>query len=348
MVYDGRDPAEEGLVVDVVDSEAVVRVVRQAQACPAAGDEHAAALGAGRLDGCPGDVGGCVQGHAAEADVHRCGAGVQERLQVGGQGAFVGQDPRAGLHDVEVRQVLPRAQDRVHRQPRPVGEDVLADVFHRCKADRRAVGVEGLEVKGVDLLSVQVPQGLVVGHVGRSRRAGPRRRQVVRGGHLERVEARVHVADAQLLGHRADTGRHQTARHQHVTALGRLADRLEVRGDQLGRERRRVRRRRSRPQCAHVPPEGHQLRADTGQQFGELLVRRGTHAHLRAELPQLRRQSRQRRDVAARSVRHQQHTHVVSLVSVGAGIGRRRYGRVRVFRFLPASRLSGRVRVGRC
>lgn len=173
VVDDGGDPGEQGLVVDVADGEAVVRVVHQAQVRPAAGDEHAAALRAGRLDGGPGDVVGRAHRHAAEADVYRWGAGVQERLQVGGQRAFVGQDPRAGLHDVEVRQLLPRSEDRVHRQPRPFGEDVVADVVHRRESQRRAVGVEGLEVQGVDLLGVEVPQGLVVGHGGRSRRAGP-------------------------------------------------------------------------------------------------------------------------------------------------------------------------------
>jgi hypothetical protein len=46
-------------------------------------------------------------------------------------GAFVRQNPGAGLHDVEVRRLLPRAQGRVRRQPRLAGEDVVADVVHR-------------------------------------------------------------------------------------------------------------------------------------------------------------------------------------------------------------------------
>jgi hypothetical protein len=35
-------------------------------------------------------------------------AGLHERLQLGREWAFVRQDPRAGLHDVEIRQLLPR------------------------------------------------------------------------------------------------------------------------------------------------------------------------------------------------------------------------------------------------
>lgn len=46
-------------------------------------------------------------------------------------GAFVRQNPRADLHDVEVRRLLPRAQGRIRRQPRVAGEDVGADLVHR-------------------------------------------------------------------------------------------------------------------------------------------------------------------------------------------------------------------------
>lgn len=81
------------------------------------------------LDGHPGDV--LLGAHAAEAHVHRWCAGARERLQLGREWAFVRQDPRTGLHDVEVRRLPPRAQDRVRRQSRVVGEDVVADVVHR-------------------------------------------------------------------------------------------------------------------------------------------------------------------------------------------------------------------------
>jgi len=59
-------------------------------------------------------------------------------------GAFVRQDPRAGLDDVEVRRLLQRVQDRVRRQPRLVADDVVADVVHRWQANRRPVRVERL------------------------------------------------------------------------------------------------------------------------------------------------------------------------------------------------------------
>ncbi len=133
VVHDGGHPAEQCLLVDLADGEAVVPVVDQGQVRPAAGDECAAALRADRLDGHPGDVLRGAHRHAAEAHVHRWCAGVQERHQLGREQAFVGQDPPAGLHDVEVRRLLPRAQGRVRRQPRLVGEDVVADVVHRWR-----------------------------------------------------------------------------------------------------------------------------------------------------------------------------------------------------------------------
>ena len=112
VVHDGGHPAEQCLLVDLADGEAVVPVVDQGQVRPAAGDECAAALRADRLDGHPGDVRRGAHGHAAEAHVHRWCAGVQERHQLGREQANVGQDPPAGLHDVEIRQLLPRPQSR--------------------------------------------------------------------------------------------------------------------------------------------------------------------------------------------------------------------------------------------
>ena len=56
VVHDGGHPAEQRLLVDLADGEAVVPVVDQGEAGPAAGDEYAAALRADRLDGHPGDV----------------------------------------------------------------------------------------------------------------------------------------------------------------------------------------------------------------------------------------------------------------------------------------------------
>lgn len=103
VVHDCGHPAEQCLLVDLADGEAVVLVVDQAQVGPASGDEYAAALRADRLDGHLGDVRRRVHGHAAEAHVHRRFAGVQECHQPLRERAFVRQDPRAGLYDVEVR-----------------------------------------------------------------------------------------------------------------------------------------------------------------------------------------------------------------------------------------------------
>src|SRR5690242_16872494 len=77
VVYDGGDPTEQGLLVDLADGEAVIAVVDRHEIGPAAGDECAAALRANRVEGNPGDVVG--RAHAAEAHVHRRRAGVEER-----------------------------------------------------------------------------------------------------------------------------------------------------------------------------------------------------------------------------------------------------------------------------
>ncbi len=162
----------------LADDEAVVPVVDQGQVGPAAGDEYAAALRTDRLDGHPGDV---LRGaHAAEAHVHRWCAGVQERLQLGREWAFVGQDPRAGLRDVEIRRLLPRGQGWVRRQPRLISEDVGADVVHRWQADRGPLGVERRAEQRVIALDVQVIQHPVVGHLRRERPTRQRVRRVVR------------------------------------------------------------------------------------------------------------------------------------------------------------------------
>ena len=68
--------------------------------------------------------------------------------------ALVGQDPGPGLHDVEIRQVLPWGEDRIRRQPDLVREDVIADVVDRGQPDRRAAAVERLGVQRVDALRV--------------------------------------------------------------------------------------------------------------------------------------------------------------------------------------------------
>ena len=190
--------------------------------------------------------------HAAEAHVHRRCARVQERHQIGRKRAVVGQDPRAGLHDVEVRRTRPRAQDRVRRQPRPVGEDVVADVVHRRQADRRPVRVERVTVQRIHALGVHVPQHPVVGLARRERPARPRQRRLVRRRDAAGEEADEHVVDAQLLRNRSHACGHQTGRHHRVTALGRRGDRVELHGDQIRRRPGRVGRRQRLRAVQHL------------------------------------------------------------------------------------------------
>jgi hypothetical protein len=109
--------------------------------------------------------------------------------------------------------------------------------------------------------------------------------------------------DAQFLGHIPCAGRHQAGRQQRVTSLGRRGERVEPRGDQLGREPERVLRRRrlhAGHHRAHRRAERYQRHADTGQQRRELLIRRRAHPHLHTEFLQPHRESRQRFDVPAR------------------------------------------------
>ncbi|WP_449488468.1 hypothetical protein [Streptomyces purpurascens] len=56
---------------------------------------------------------------------------LQERHQLGRERTDIGQDPRTGLDDIQVRRLPPRVQDRVRGQPRSVADDVVADVGHR-------------------------------------------------------------------------------------------------------------------------------------------------------------------------------------------------------------------------
>ncbi len=275
--------------------------------------------------------------------------GVQERHQLGRERAFIRQDPRAGLDDVEVRRRPgaqgrvrrpPGAQGRVRRQPRPVGEDVVADVVHRWQADRRPVGVNRRAEQRIHALGVQIPQHPVVGHVRWERPSRPRVRRVVRRRQGGRLVARVHVADAQFLGHRprAGRGREQAGRHQRITPLGCRSDRAELCADQLGRTPGQVRHRRRRRRShhrLHRQAGRHQRHAGTGQPLRELLVRRRAHPHLRAELPQPHRESRHRFDVAARPVRQQQHAHFAALISVGSGLDQRLCGTTRVLPQAP-------------
>ena len=347
VVHDGGHPREQCLMVDLADDEAVVPVVDQRQVGPAAGDDRATALRADRLDGDPGDV---LRGaHTAEAHVHRRRACVQERLQVGGQRAVVGQDPRAGLHDIEIRRPRPRSQRRVGRQPRAVGEDVVADVVDRRQAERRPMGVERRAVERLHPLGIHLPQHPVVGLARRKRLARPRHRRLMRRRKRPRMERHEHIRDAPYLGHRPRACRHQARRHQRVTSLGCRGDRLELRGDQLRRHPRRVGGCRRLPvvlavhQLAHRLARRHHRHADAGQQVRE--IRRCAHPHLRAEFPQLppRVPTAVRRP---RATPTSTTTHAFrNPISAGSGFGQRFWGMTRV---LPqAPRVRYMLKVGR-
>ena len=234
----------------------------------------------------------------------------------GRERAFVGQDPRAGLHHVEVGRLLPGGQDRVRRQPRLVAEDVVADVVHRRQADRRPVGVERLAVHRVIALGVQLPQHPVVGHVRWEWPARQRVRPVVRRRQEDRAVAHVHGVDAQFLGHRqrAGRGRYHAAGHQRVASLG-------GRGDLVRTTRRSTRPRAwaRRPATAASPraPARAPARrpapaARRPRPAAPRTVRRRAHQRLRAEFPQPHRECHQRFDVPARFIRRQQHTHFAS------------------------------------
>jgi hypothetical protein len=71
--------------------------------------------------------------HAAEADIDRWLAAVEERLHVAGQRTLVWQDPRAALKD-GIRGVGPGRQRGVRREPRPIGEDMAAYITDRGQA----------------------------------------------------------------------------------------------------------------------------------------------------------------------------------------------------------------------
>ena len=240
-MHDRGHPAEQFLQVDLADDEAVVAVVDQGQVGPAAAQQNAVPMGA---DGLDGDSGGVLRGaDAAEARVHRRCAGIQERLQIWWQGPLVRQDPRAGLHDVEVRRTGPRAQRGVARQPWLVAVDVVANVVHRWQSERCPVRVERGAVKRLDPLGIHVPHRPVV-CLRRKRLARPRQWRLMRRRQDARHERHAPVRDAECLGYRPQAGGHQARRHQCVTALRCRGHRLELTGHQLGRDPGRVCRRR--------------------------------------------------------------------------------------------------------
>lgn len=92
VVHDGGHPGEQCLMVDLADHEAVVPVVHRSQAGPAAGEQDTAAVATDRLDGHPREVLREVQGHAAEAHVHRRSTGVQKASSSCGSGRSSGRN----------------------------------------------------------------------------------------------------------------------------------------------------------------------------------------------------------------------------------------------------------------
>ncbi len=103
-MHDGGHPAEQRLVVDLADGEAVVLVVDQGQVGPAAPRRARAGPARGPPRSATRATSVDARMGMLPKPTYTGGvAGVEERLQLGRERAFVGQDPRAGLHDVEVR-----------------------------------------------------------------------------------------------------------------------------------------------------------------------------------------------------------------------------------------------------
>ena len=158
--------------------------------------------------------------------------------------------------------------------------------------------------------------------------AGQQRR-VVRRRQPERTVGRVHVADAQFLGHRlrAGHGRGQAGRHQRVTSLGRRGgDRVELRGDQLGGARSAAVGGfsvGSHPahHLAYRRAGRHQRHADPGQQLRECPAARTPAPPRRAPATAPRAPPSARRP---RATRTSTTTHAFRLPRFrSSGLGRR-------------------------
>ncbi|GLY49615.1 hypothetical protein Lesp01_32710 [Lentzea sp. NBRC 102530] len=150
VVHDGGRAAEQRLLVDLADGEAVRCVELQVRPAPL--QDNAFAERAGRRDGMPHRVLGGA--HAAEAEVDRRCTAVQERFERGGERALVVEEPGTGLR--QLRRSRPRAEHRVRGEPRGVAEDVVADVVDRAEAEFRSFLVQG--VAGAhEVLAVVLP-----------------------------------------------------------------------------------------------------------------------------------------------------------------------------------------------
>jgi hypothetical protein len=97
MMHNGGDPGEERLLIDLADSEAVFPIVDPRRIRPALGEDHAPAVRADCLNGDAGRVFRGVHGHAAEANINRGIACIEEGFQLGRERARVWHDPCPGL-----------------------------------------------------------------------------------------------------------------------------------------------------------------------------------------------------------------------------------------------------------
>jgi hypothetical protein len=130
MMHNGGDPGEERLLIDLADSEAIFPIVDPRRIRPALGENQAPAVRADCLNGDAGRVFRGVHGHAAEANINRGIACVEEGFQLGRERARVRHDPCPGLYGVGKVGWLPRAEDRVRCQQRMMREDMIPHIAH--------------------------------------------------------------------------------------------------------------------------------------------------------------------------------------------------------------------------
>src|SRR5262245_7077063 len=101
-VVDNRSHTfEQCLLVDLTDGDAVGFVVYGCQVCPTAEEDRSMPQRASRFDHHAVEIFG--RADAAEAEVDRWIARVEECLQLGGEGTFIFHDPCTGLEDGLIR-----------------------------------------------------------------------------------------------------------------------------------------------------------------------------------------------------------------------------------------------------
>jgi hypothetical protein len=114
-------------LVGLADDEAVLPVIHQGKLGPATRQENAATLRAHHIDCGSGEVLRC--GKTSEAHIYGRRASVEECQQLRRKRPLIWQDPRAGLHDIDLRRLPPGCKHRVCSEPRPIGIDVIAHVL---------------------------------------------------------------------------------------------------------------------------------------------------------------------------------------------------------------------------